>query len=752
MRFDRTRSYKMSFGRIVFGGMMIAAVSRCSTIAERSEYGLRAPSAVVVQESVGRNPSAVKDPAARAVIAYRAATFAMNSNQNLEACEGFRALAIDQDSKLPEPVRLLARIRALPLCPPDRALALAQPPKWLAEESARALLTVARRSNDPRALATALRDVAPFEKTQKLKVARLKEALNIFGKLGGSGADSGIEKEAAATTARLIAYAPRFAFGLDIDDAAAKGGGALATSSQFKIEALSIANDLKSARKFDRARGIFSEVAHDSSRNDIERLKALDGIRMTYKLQLRTSDFIEASENWQKFAATHFLKTGKKRKDSSLLKTYLETRIQYARAIWTDHRSDEAEKILVQTEKQVGPKVSVHESMLIRARIAEETGNFNETASILYQIPVDSLPDRASKARFLWYRGWNLRRLPTAASKLEAITALEQAQKYEDRHSDLTRDMYWAARLYKEIGETEKARQLFTDLADFSQFGYYGIIAQRELGLPFTSLMTPPELEYNPLHSSPIADAIRVPADWFAILGEFEIGRRYVESFPAKDVWDISMSLDKKEAALVMLSRLEQHATVSAHVDELTPDDRKRLLLKRPELLFPLPFEARVIEETNKQGLPAALVYSIMRQESLFNTFARSPADAFGLMQLIPENATAAAKSLGVAYHGPEDLYDPDKNIALGTFFLKNLFKKYDDRFILAVSGYNANDRAIQGWIKTRMRPDPLEFIEEIPYDETRLYVKLVLRNFVTYQRRMSSTPVEFPESLLKLN
>ena len=743
---------------------MIAAASRCSTIAERSEYGLRAPSAVVIQESVGRSPSAVKDPAARAVIAYRAATLAMKSSQNLEACEGFRALAIDPDSKLPEPVRLLARIRALPLCPPDRALALAQPPKWLAEESARALLTVARRSNEPRALATALRDVAPFEKTQKLKVARLQEALSIFTKLRGSTRDSGsdsgsdsgnapsIEKESLATTSRLIAYAPRFALGLDVDDAAAKNVDALTIANRLKVDALSIANDLKSARKFDRARDVFSKIAHDRGRSDTERLKALDGLRMTYKLQLRTPEFIKASEAWQKFAAAQFLAPGKKRKDGSLLKTYLETRIQFARAVWTDHRSDEAKKILVQTEKQVGPKISVHESMLIRARIAEETGNFNETAAILYQIPVDSLPDRASKARFLWYRGWNLRRLPTAASKLEAITALEQAQKYEDRHSDLTRDMYWAARLYKEIGEAEKARQLFTDLADFSQFGYYGIIAQRELGLPFTSLITPAELEYNPMHSSPIPDAIRVPADWFAILGEFEIGRRYVESFPAKDVWDISMNLDKKEAALVMLSRLEQHATVSAHIDELTPDDRKRLLLKRPGLLFPLPFEARVIEETNKQGLPAALVYSIMRQESLFNTFARSPADAFGLMQLIPENATVAAKNLGVPYHGPEDLYDPDKNIALGTFFLKNLFKKYDDRFILAVSGYNANDRAIQGWMKTRMRPHPLEFIEEIPYDETRLYVKLVLRNFVTYQRRMSSTPVEFPESLLKLN
>jgi soluble lytic murein transglycosylase len=721
---------------------MILTVSRCSTISERSEYGIRAPSAIAVLESSGKNPTTVKDPAARAVIAYRAATVALNSNQTLEACEGFRALALDQDSKLPEVIRLLARVRALPVCPAERSLPVTQAPKWLSEEYARARLSMARRDSDPKTLARALRDVAPFEKTQKLKVSRLEEALEIFGKLNGDGkADADLKSDQAFTREMLIDFAPRFARGLKPGDPLMR-----------KLDALAIPNDFRNARQFDLARGLYLEVSQDLERSDIDRLRALDGIRMSYKLQLRTPEFLEATKRWQKFATDYFLVRGNSKKSQALLKVYLDTRIQYARAIWTDHRSGEAKRILLETEKKIASRISIHESALIRARIAEESKDFAESAAILAKVNTDSLPDRPTKARFLWYRGWNLRRLATPASQRESIAILEEAQKYEDRHSDLTRDMYWVARMYKDLGETEKARQLFTDLADFSQFGFYGIVAQRELGLPFPSLKPDTELEYTPLQSSPIADAIRVPADWFAVLGEFEIGRRYVESFPAKDVWDPNWSLDKKEAALVMLSRLEQHATVSARVDELSPDDRKRLLLKRPELLFPLPFQARIVEETNRQSMPSALIYSIMRQESLFNTFARSPADAFGLLQLIPENATIAAKTLGVVYHGPEDLYDPDKNIALGTHFLKGLFRKYDNRFILAVAGYNANDRAIRGWIKTRMRPDPLEFIEEIPYDETRLYVKLVLRNFVTYQRRMSSTPVEFPESLLKLN
>ncbi len=733
--------------RIFAALIVMLGISRCSTTSERSEFGIRAPNSVSVDETSGRDPASVSDPATRAVLAYRLATLALKAGQNVEACEGFRNLAMNSSLKLPEPVRLLARVRALPVCPPERALPVAQPPKWLEEDFARANLEIAQRLKLPAPLATALRDVAAFEKTQKLRVSRLQESLTLWDQaLRAAPRNADLENERALTSARLVTVAPRFA----LEDTQ-QAMDALKDPQAQAVDSLIIAQDLRNARQFDRARKLYDSVVRDSSRTPQERLRALDGLRMSFKLQLKTAEFIRETHVWQTFAKKHFLIPGLKRRDSALLKTYLDTRIQYARAIWTDHRPSDAKKILLETEKQIAGRISVHESMLIRARIAEEAGDFNETAAILYQVPINSLPDRATKARFLWYKGWNLRRLAQPTAKREAITALELAQTFEDRHSDLTRNMYWTARLYKQIGDAEKARQLFTDLADFSPFGFYGITAQRELGLPFQSLKSSLENAYNSRTNSPVPDSIRVPVDWFVVLGEHDVGRRYVESFPLRDVWDTSFSLERKEATLVMFSRLEQHIWVSTRVDELLPEDRKRLLLKRPELIFPLPFESRIMSETTRQNLPPALVYSIMRQESLFNVFARSPADAFGLMQLIPEMAAVAAKSLGVEFHGPEDLYDPDKNIALGTVFLKDLFKKYNDQFILAVAAYNANDRAIQGWVRSRMRADPLEFIEEIPYDETRLYVKLVLRNFVTYQRRMSVTPVEFPENLLRL-
>ncbi len=734
---------QLKIAKLVFAGIVVVGASRCSTISERSEFGLRAPSANAFGDPINRNFNSISDPAQRAVAMYRAATAAAKSEQNVEACELFRTIALDMT--LPEPIRSLARVRALPVCPADRVLqpvAGTASPKWLAEETARAGLIVARRIGDPRILAPALREVSLYEKTQKLKVQRVQEALKLLEDVSKTDpADESIQRERTAAIGRLIAVAPRFSL----------------SEPSSRVDQLLVANDLKNAREFDRARKLFSGVASDKSRSDTERLRALDGIRMTHKLELQTPEFIAESDKWQAFAKSRFLVPGLKNRDTARLKTYLETRIQYARAIWTDHRSGEAKKILIETEKQLKrkngtPTIALHESMLIRARIAEENKNFAETAAILSEVNVNTLPDRATKAKFLWYKGWNQRRLPTSNDTKEAIADLELAQTFEDRHSDLTRNMFWTARLYKELGDQEKSRKLFTDLAEFSQFGIYGILAQRELKLPFHSLMTDGLSGYDPRQSSPVADHIRVPVDWFIVLGELEVGRRFVDSFPAKEIWDSNWSLDKKEAVLIMLSRLEQHITVGVRVDELNTDDRRRLLLKRPELLFPLPYRARIIEEATKQTIPPALVYSIMRQESMFNTFARSPADAFGLMQLIPQMAVKAAKGLGVDFHGPEDLYDPDKNIALGTGFLKTLFNRHEGRFVLAVAAYNASDKAIENWVRSRMRPDPLEFIEEIPYDETRLYVKLVIRNFVTYQRRLSSTPVEFPEEVLRLS
>jgi soluble lytic murein transglycosylase len=718
----------MKFRKIAIMAGLLLTISRCSTVSDRSAFGLRAPNGTQSNRA-GANPS---DPAWSALQNYKQSQANLNSGNFVEACEGFRAVALE--ASLPEPVRALARVRTLSACPADRIIPSLEVPKWLAEENARAKVAFAMKSKIGLDLAIALREAAAFEKTPKLRESKLSESVRILESMGGEQ-----RGELQKTKAKLIQVAPRFY----LQDSAA---------TEARPTLLAIAADLRSSRQFDRARSVYLQAVKEKSLSPQDRLKALDGIRMSFKLQLRTEDFLKATSHWLSFAEANFLKPGLKNRDAALLRIYLETAILYARAIWTDHRPSDADRFLVQLEKQLkrySGKIPLYESTLIRARIAEEKADFQAMHDILSAIEIEDLPDRASKAKILWYRGWNLRRL--AGRSEMAVTVLEQTLKYEDSHGSQTRNMYWLGRLYKDLGKTDAAQKYFSDLLSLSPFGYYGVLAAHELGVPQSPLRTYSP-EYSSRQGSPLAEALRVPIDWFIALGEIEVGRKYFESFPAKETWDPSFSREKKEATLVLLSHLEQHVQVAVKTEELSPEDRNAILEKRPELIFPIPFQTRIRDEASRHGLDPALIYSIIRQESLFNPYARSHADAFGLMQLIPEMAGQAAKRIGITIESPDDLYDPDKNIALGTVFLKDLFTKYGGRFILSVAAYNANDKAIQGWLRTRMRKDPLEFIEEIPYDETRLYVKLVLRNFVTYQRRLSSTSVQFPEWTLRLS
>ena len=156
-------------------------------------------------------------------------------------------------------------------------------------------------------------------------------------------------------------------------------------------------------------------------------------------------------------------------------------------------------------------------------------------------------------------------------------------------------------------------------------------------------------------------------------------------------------------------------------------------------------------------------VFSIMRQESSFNPQARSPANAYGLLQLIPANAIAVSGDVNIHFEthrdkdgnlqldNPELLYDPAINIPLGIALMKRLFKKNGDNFIKTTAGYNASPAAVETWIRTRYHGDILAFIDDIPFDETKIYIKTVMRNFIYYTRLQSpARDIEFPSWCLE--
>lgn len=149
--------------------------------------------------------------------------------------------------------------------------------------------------------------------------------------------------------------------------------------------------------------------------------------------------------------------------------------------------------------------------------------------------------------------------------------------------------------------------------------------------------------------------------------------------------------------------------------------------------LFP-DFKVDLIKEIlaeQKVSLSPFLILALIRQESAFNSQARSPADAYGLMQLIQPTAQGVASRLNLTQF---DLFKEKDNLQLGIGNLAALIKKYQGRIDYALSAYNAGEMITGVWIELRGHLPPLEFIESIPYNETRQYIKNVLRNYSIYQ------------------
>lgn len=166
-----------------------------------------------------------------------------------------------------------------------------------------------------------------------------------------------------------------------------------------------------------------------------------------------------------------------------------------------------------------------------------------------------------------------------------------------------------------------------------------------------------------------------------------------------------------------------------------------RLISKIPqkfnyqELIYPYPFRDIVLKASNKFKLDHNLIFAIMREESRFDRFAVSPAGAIGVMQLMPYTAIKEAKQLGIKYKNDTDLFEPKINILLGSFHLKKLIEEFGN-IPMAVAAYNAGDKAVNQWLESNNYCDIDEFIEDIPYAETKAYVQRVLTSYAEYLRK----------------
>lgn len=332
---------------------------------------------------------------------------------------------------------------------------------------------------------------------------------------------------------------------------------------------------------------------------------------------------------------------------------------------------------------------------------------------LIKRYPADA---RASLARFRLAAHAEATGLPDSAASL-------YQSEIDAAGPQRTAARFWLGKMAEARGDSAQARNIWLALAREDSLGYYGMRARRETGLPplafaaSTGAPTPPPAE--------VATGL-ARIDTLLLAGldsEAQAEVRVVLAHPPTDLetllaWSEGLGLRGYGSAGV---RLGWQAAL------LAPGDTRVL-----RAIFPWPNRAAVEAEAQEFGVDALLLAALVRQESVFDVEALSPAGARGLAQLLPSTASVMARGLDVAFY-PEWITVPDLNLHLGAAHLAELLKRFG-RVDAAVAAYNAGPSPVRRWLDRAGAADPDRFVELIPYPETRGYVRSLLRNRELYR------------------
>lgn len=309
--------------------------------------------------------------------------------------------------------------------------------------------------------------------------------------------------------------------------------------------------------------------------------------------------------------------------------------------------------------------------------------------------------------------------------------------------------VYWRARLAEEEQNPPKARGYYQKLSQRFRNYYYAELARERLrDLKHAAADADPVLERIPpiqltsayTRVEPPSDNLRAQkAQLLQNGGLTEFANRELrmasdeggESWATAEIARLYRDNGQYYRALQVLKR----AVPSYFAMDLEA-------LPRPywEDLFPRPWWTDVKRYSSSNGLDPFLVASLIRQESEFNPEAISHANAVGLMQVLPSTGRKLARSMKVRGYSSQQLLVPNFNLQLGTRYFRELVDHFDGHVEYALAAYNAGTDRVEAWLANGKYRDATEFVESIPFTETREYVQAVLRNATLY-KRLYGTP-----------
>jgi len=360
-----------------------------------------------------------------------------------------------------------------------------------------------------------------------------------------------------------------------------------------------------------------------------------------------------------------------------------------------------------------------------------------DRAAGYYKRVADNFPMMADAKPSHWRVAWVavLKRQPNASDLLT-----EHLRRFPG--SQFTSDaLYWLGRLAEEAGDPALARGYYAKLQERYPQNYFQSLAvarMRSLGAgPVTSAdvlaKVPPVLPAQPLGAIPAAaterqaraDALRSIA--FDASAELELRAAYASTGEPRlllEAAQAAVAAGHVGAAIVTVRQI--YPQLDARPFDQVPRDVWMAA-------YPLPFGNSIRQWSAHAGIDPMLTAGLIRQESAFEPEAHSGANAFGLMQLLPKTARQMAKKSKVKYSHAL-LFDPDYNVRLGTTYvagLKNDFGSVES----ALAAYNAGEDRVTSWTAGQSYRDLAEFVDSIPFTETREYVEIVTRNADIYRK-----------------
>ncbi len=326
----------------------------------------------------------------------------------------------------------------------------------------------------------------------------------------------------------------------------------------------------------------------------------------------------------------------------------------------------------------------------------------------------------------------------------EAKAGFEQQIALYPTSAEIPAALYWRARLAEEDKDIAMARAYYQKLSERFRNFYYGELARRRLreipsdGDPahYALLDRVPGIDAgtNITTTEPPTDNLRYQKAQvlengglldFAVLELQAAATEDQGNWLAAETAKLYEDAGRYDGAIRVFKRAVPNYFA---VDMPT--------LPRPywEALFPKPYWPDLKKFSSQNALDPYLVASLIRQESEFNPSAVSRANALGLMQLLPKVGSAVAKQEKLRHFSSDQLFTPEINLQLGTRYFREMVDKFG-AFEYALAAYNAGTNRVDDWLGQGKYRDPQEFVESIPFTETREYVQAILRNANVYRQ-----------------